>query len=178
MNKIFLLFLFLLITQTTTSFAQSSQDNKKQSQFFLGGGLGLDYGGLGLKFEYQPIKYVGAFVGLGYNVEGYGINLGASFYPFPNQKLQPLVHLLYGYNAVLITENMPELNKTYYGISPGIGGLLKTGKRDNKLSFAIFLPIRSQTFHDDYEAWKVNPNVRITQEILPFTFSIGFNWKL
>lgn len=178
MKKSILLFLFLLLCQSSISFAQNHDQEKVQSPVYLGIGLGLDYGGFGLKFEYQPIKYLGLIGSLGFNLQGLGINVGASFYPLPDKKFQPLATLLYGYNAAIINNDMSEYNKTYYGITPGIGAALKTGKKGNKLYLAIFRPFRSQSFKDDYQAMKNNPLIKIEQDILPVTFSIGFNWVM
>lgn len=179
MSKTVIFFLFLLFSQATISFAQDYYNEAEgRSPFYLGLGTGLDYGGLGIKLEYQPIKYLGISGSLGFNLQGPGINLGVSFYPLPNKKLQPLATLLFGYNAAIIVANKEELNKTYYGISPGIGAALKTGKKGNKLYLAIFYPLRNQSFKEDYEALKNNSLVIIDSDILFITFSIGFNWAL
>ena len=51
-----------------TSPEQNSEQYPKK--IYLGVGGGLDYGGLGVKFEFLPIKHFGVFVGAGYNLGG------------------------------------------------------------------------------------------------------------
>jgi hypothetical protein len=159
-------------------FAQKPVDLKTSPKIFLGLGLGLDYGGLGVKCEYLPLKYLGLSLGLGYNLQGPGINLGASFKPLPGKKIQPVATLLYGYNAVIVIQDRVEKNKTYYGFSAGLGGALRVGKKGNKLSLNIFYPFRSKRLQDDYEALQNDPTITLDTELLPIAYSIGFNWAI
>lgn len=45
---------------------------QENNQVYLGLGMGLDYGGVGAKVEYLPIKNVGVFAGLGFNLLSVG----------------------------------------------------------------------------------------------------------
>lgn len=158
-----------------------SQKLKPEAEFkkvYFGIGLGLDYGGLGCKVEYLPIKYVGVFGGVGYNFAGIGLNAGASFKALPDCKITPTVIGMYGYNSVIVVSGASQYNKTYYGPTAGIGGELKVGRKSNKLYAAILYPFRNEKFDNDYEALKVNPAVNITQDKSPVTFSIGFNFSM
>lgn len=144
----------------------------------LGGlGIGLDYGGIGFRAEYQPMKHLGIQGCIGYNFNGLGYNFGASFYPFPDWKVQPYLTGLYGYNAVIVVGNMPEYTHTYYGFSAGLGIALKTNDKGNKLVFELFKPFRHQAFSDLYHELRDNRNFDLSQVYI-FTFSIGYNWML
>ncbi|HET8573865.1 MAG TPA: hypothetical protein VFL76_08330 [Edaphocola sp.] len=144
----------------------------------LGGlGIGIDYGGIGVRAEYQPLSHLGIQGGLGYNLNGFGYNFGASFYPFPDWKVQPYITGLYGYNAVIVVSGRPEYNKTYYGFSAGLGFALKTSDKGNKLVFELFKPFRHQAFTNRYDELKNSSSIDMGQVYI-FTFSIGYNWRL
>jgi hypothetical protein len=158
-----------------------SQKARPEAEFkkvYWGIGLGLDYGGLGFKVEYLPIKYVGVFGGAGYNFAGIGFNAGASFKALPDCKITPTVIGMYGYNSVIVVSGASQYNKTYYGPTAGIGGELKVGRKNNKLYAAILYPFRNEKFENDYDALKVNPAVSVTQDKSPVTFSVGFNFSI
>jgi hypothetical protein len=143
----------------------------------MGLGLGLGYGGAGAKFEYLPIKYLGLSAGVGYNLLEPGLNAGASFKALPNKKIQPVVNLLYGYNAVILVKDWDKLSKTYYGFSVGLGVEFKLGQHRNKLSLSAYYPLRNRQFQDDYDAIKNNPALEVS-DMSPITYEIGFNWAI
>jgi len=152
--------------------------DQEPKQFYLGLGTGMDYGGLGFKFEYLPIKHLGLYAGAGYNFLGIGLNAGASFKLLPDRRLSPVVMGMYGYNGVISIKGASKYNKTYYGFSAGAGAELKLGERDNTLYFGVFYPFRNQPFHNDYDAVIADRHVFISQDLLPVTFSVGFNFSL
>jgi hypothetical protein len=185
MKKITLLTLSVCLALGSTTFAQDKLMRTQKAgpidefkKLYFGFGLGLDYGGLGCKVEYLPIKYVGVFGGIGYNFAGIGLNAGASFKALPDCKITPTVIGMYGYNSVIVVSGASLYNKTYFGPTAGIGGELKLGRKNNKLYAAILYPFRNEKFDDDYEALKANPTVSITQDKSPVTFSIGFNFSI
>ena len=156
--------------------AQRYNYDDEESIFFFGIGTGLDYGGLGVKIEGIPTPYLGIFGGVGYNFRGLGLNGGLSFKALPSKKLSPTIQAMYGYNAVIVVKELPEYSKTYYGPSVGAGLEWKLGRKPNKLSFAIYYPIRSDQYHKDIDDLKANPMIKFENEPLPITFSIGFNF--
>lgn len=87
-------------------------------QVFFGIGVGFDYGGFGIRTEYQPVKYMGIFGGLGYNLSDPSFNVGVSFKILPDKMVIPVVTAMYGYNGVI---KVPYQGDTYYGFTPGIG---------------------------------------------------------
>jgi hypothetical protein len=149
-----------------------------ESKLHLGIGAGLDYGGLGAKVEYLPVKYLGVFGGVGYNFLSLGINAGIQGRPLPDAKVQPIALLMYGYNGVINIKGYGGTTKTYYGLSAGLGGELKVGRRHNRLYIAVLYPFRSKEFKDDYDEIKRAPYIKLQSELLPVTFSFGFNWAL
>ncbi len=179
----------LIATTGSFSFAQKTNEvtNEYRSKLHLGLGFGMDYGGMGIKVEYLPIKYLGVFGSLGYNFRELGVNGGVQFRPLPDARIQPLVMAMYGYNGVINIKGdqqyldragLGDVNKSYYGPSVGVGGELKVGKKDNRLYLGIWLPFRSKEFTDNYDLVKESPYVEMSNELLPVTFSIGFNWAI
>lgn len=153
----------------------NSENDKKM---YFGLGTGMDYGGIGGKLEYLPVKYIGLYAGIGTNLLTIGINGGISLKVLPNSKITPVIQGMYGYNGVIIIKDSKEHNKTYYGFSTGAGAEWKLGRKDNKLYFGAFYPFRTQAFFDGIEKVKADPRIWYFNDPLPVTFSIGFNWSL
>ena len=154
-------------------YAQSEQS------VFLGLGCGLDYGGiLGGKIEYLPVKNVGIFGGLGYNLLSAGWNLGATYKILPDKNVSPNLMLFYGYNGVSKVDGASHYDMTSYGVTIGANLDISIGKRGNKLSVGLFVPIRSEKFNDNYDAIKADSNIEIENDLLPVAISVGFNFKL
>src|SRR5690349_17100641 len=95
MNRTTLIIFCLLFI----SLVGHSQDQQKPSRSFLGIGLGLDYGGIGMKLEFLPIKALGLFGGFGYNLVQPTYNAGASLKLAPGKRGTPVISCMYGYNA-------------------------------------------------------------------------------
>lgn len=60
------LFITLFWSIMQNAFAQQRKP-ETWMQFALGAGIGLDYGGLGVKFEYAPIPHLAVFGAARYN---------------------------------------------------------------------------------------------------------------
>jgi hypothetical protein len=157
---------------------QRSQTQNDFQRAYFGMGLGLDYGGIGIKAEFLPIKYVGIFAGVGYNIASVGVNGGVSIKALPNCRITPTAIGMYGYNSVIVVSGASQYNKVYYGPTVGIGGELKVGRHQNKLYAALLYPFRSEKFDKDYDVIKTTPGIEVTQEKSPVTFSFGFNFAL
>jgi hypothetical protein len=140
--------------------------SESEQQVYLGLGMGVDYGGLiGGKIEYLPIKNVGVFGGLGFNLLSVGWNVGATYKITPDKKVSPNLMAFYGYNAVLKIEGASSYNTTSYGPTFGGNVDIKMGN-GSKLSIGLFVPIRSKKFNDQYDAAKKNPNMFLRQGLL------------
>ena len=111
----------------------------------VGIGFGLDYGGIGSRVTYQPIKQLGIFGAVGYNFNSVGYNVGAQL-RFPSEKrIDWFLSGMYGYNAVIQISGATETKTTYYGPSLGAGVELKVGQsRKSFFSFELILPFRPQ----------------------------------
>lgn len=76
-------------------------NSSKSQTLFIGPGIGFDHGGIGVKAEFQPVKYVGIFAGAGYNLANVGVNAGIIYNVLPDKRVTPVITAMYGYNAVL-----------------------------------------------------------------------------
>ena len=153
-------------------YGQSSQ------KVYLGPGMGLDYGGIGGKVEYLPIKYLGLYGGVGYNLLSIGWNVGATCKILPNKRVSPNLMVFYGYNGVTKVIGASQYNMTSYGVTVGGNLDIKIGSKGNKLSAGLFVPIRSQKFMDNYDAMKNDRNIEMINSLLPIAISVGFNFAL
>jgi hypothetical protein len=153
---------------------------KPFSPFNIGIGFGLDYGGIGVSLNYIPIKQLGIFGGLGYNILGLGYNIGAAYRILPAKRFCPSLSAMYGYNAVISVEEADSpYDKTYYG--PTFGANLEwhgRKKTENYFKLSLLLPIRPQAYTDDLDKLKNDPNYEVKMEPWPVTFSIGYHFGL
>ncbi len=160
-----------------TSFAQSDYSN--EGQFHLGLGLGLTYGGFGGRAVYNPTDYLGAFLGLGYNLDGLGYNFGLMGYLPSEGRVQAYLSGMYGTNAVIAVEFVDGSTETesYTGVTFGVGMMLKSKKGNgNYWDFGILLPIRSSEYNDDIDALE-SFGVDV-DDPWPVLINVGYNINL
>ena len=161
--------------------AQHVEENsgvETYEQAFIGAGLGLDYGGAGVRVEFLPAKCIGLFAGAGYNFVDPGINAGASLKLAPGKKITPTAIIMYGYNAAIRIRNSDSGNdlhrKSYSGFSAGVGLDARVGRtQQNKFSFILFVPFRTEYFHRDFNALK-EEGYEFSSKPLPFALSVGY----
>jgi hypothetical protein len=143
------------------------------TRVYVGPGVGIDFGGIGLNAMSMLTERVGLFGALGYNFDNIGLNGGVRLYT-TNQiaRWRPFFSAMYGYNAVYLIKNAENFNRTFYGTTIGVGVDLKTSS-SNFWTFALQIPIRS----DDVKAYKTyleNSNIEIKRDLLPIAISIGY----
>ena len=146
----------------------------QESSAHLGLGLGIDYGGFGMRYTFLPTPTIGLFGSLGYNLAGAGYNVGAQF-KFPSTKrAQGYLIGMYGYNGVIVVSNSRSI---FYGPSAGVGLELRgKNKEDNFWNFELLVPFRDAAFQKQIDAWK-SLGVSVS-EPLPIAFSIGYHFNL
>jgi hypothetical protein len=161
--------------------AGGSQDAAYE-QAFIAPGIGLDHGGIGVRIEFLPVRCLGFFAAAGYNLIEPGINAGASLKILPGRRLTPTAVIMYGYNAVIKMKNhtagMVLHEKTYSGFSAGAGVELVAGKSHrNKINLVMFIPIRNDSFHRDYDNLK-EEGYAFASKPLPVAFSLGYGFSI
>ncbi len=149
-----------------------------EQKVYLGLGIGFDYGGIGGKLEYLPIKQLGLFGGLGYNLLSAGWNVGATYKILPNKRVSPNLIAFYGYNGVTRVIGASKYDMVSYGMTIGGNLDIMLGKSGNKLSVGLFIPFRSEKFMDNYDAIKADSNIEMQNDLLPVAISVGFNFVL
>src|SRR5688572_20737664 len=114
-----LFFSFSLMLLTSLSFAQNytryDDIPEQESVMNIGLGIGLDYGGIGGRVTFLPVKPLAVFAGVGYALVDFGYNLGAQLRIIPDNKFCPTFGVMYGYNGVIKVQNASTYDKIYYG---------------------------------------------------------------
>ncbi|MFH0865269.1 MAG: hypothetical protein V1904_03695 [Bacteroidota bacterium] len=145
----------------------------------FGYGLGIDYGGIGARFTYLPLKQIGIFAAIGFNLLNFGYNAGLVYRVTPNKKkLCPYANFFYGYNAVIKIKGTTKYDKIYYGFSSGVGLEIYSKKRSNIFHFELVVPFRTSEFNNDYEAIKNDPNIKLYNNLFPVLLSFGFHFPI
>lgn len=124
------------------------RSNNRLPAAYAGLGIGLDYGGIGIRMELYPVKYLSTFVGLGLNSAGFGFNTGLSVKFLPDRRATPYLCGMWGYNAVLHYAGGIQPATVYHGFTVGAGAEIFVGQRRNKVSLGLLFPFRDQEFKD------------------------------
>lgn len=149
----------------------NAQSNQKA---FFGIGAGLDYGGLGIRAEAQPVPSVGIFCGVGYNLLNPAFNAGASYKFLTNKRVQPILLAMYGYNGVIKVQSRYPY-KTYYGFSIGTGVEIYNKEKKNKLALEVLLPFRPEF---DKHLQDLKDGGYTFPGVTKVTFTIGYNFYI
>jgi hypothetical protein len=173
--------LFFICFCTLHSYAQTN--NNQHSNLYLGPGIGLDYGGLGVRAEFGTIKNFSIIGGLGYNLFSIpGMNAGISYKLYEHKRSAYHISAIYGYNAVIRIKYDNSLDsytdvQAYYGPSAGAGCDIYDKRKKNKLSVELWVPFRNSDFRNRHEGLK-DMGLKFQPDILPVTFSIGYNFSV
>jgi hypothetical protein len=143
------------------------------TRVYVGFGVGLDFGGIGVNAMSMVTEHVGLFGALGYNLDNIGLNGGVKLYA--NDQLarwRPYFSAMYGYNAVYIIENADNFNRTFYGTTIGVGLDLRDS-HSNFWTLALQVPFRGEVVKT-YKTFLENSNIEIKRDLLPLTISLGY----
>lgn len=167
--------LFLVAHLTSAQYYERPVDKTNEN---IGFGLGLDYGGVGVRATVLSFSRVDVFGGLGYNLAGLGWNTGLA-YRFDNgeNKVVPFANAMYGYNAVIFVENIGYGNafkEIYLGPTVGGGIELHMSNRKNYFNFELLIPFRDDQYQKDLDDLK-SLGVTFEAEPLPIGISVGFH---
>jgi hypothetical protein len=176
-----LFFSCLFVFFAATSFAQEYTKYdvvERESRVNIGLGLGMDYGGIGGRISFMPVKRLALFGAIGYALADFGYNVGAQLRIIPDGKVCPTFGFMYGYNGVIIIENASDLNKIYYGTSISGGIEIHFGGKPNFMNIELVVPFRSQEFYDYWDALKQSGAIDAISDPLPVAFSIGYHFAL
>ena len=180
MNKSNIIIMFILLAGL--NFDSIGQEQPSYDGSALGFGMGLDYGGFGMNFNYFPINDLGFFIGGGYALADFGVNGGIKVRVVSDKKftrVSPFLIGMYGYNTVIKIENASQYNKLFYGTTIGFGvDFLGNPHRKGYLSLALLIPIRNSNVNEYIDDLKNNHGVNFTNKLTPVTISIGYKFVL
>lgn len=159
----------------------SSKNSKSATSYeepstTLAVGLGLDYGGLGTRFTYNPSQYLGVYASAGFALSGFGFDAGVIGRFNPGNKYVFTLNALYGYNGSIYVQNDPANSKVYTGPSIGPGLIIRSDKNSNYWHVELLVPFRSSDFDNDYNALK--SRMEFSSVPRSVVLSIGYNFAI
>lgn len=155
---------------------QKYQEEELLSRASFGVGLGLDYGGIGVRFTFIPDPHVGIFGAGGFALVGFAYNVGAIVRFIPKKRFTPTASLMYGYNSAILVNGAPQYNKLYYGPSAGVGFQTKFRKDSGNYFHAeLIAPSRSSAFYRDLRQLKSSTTI---SDPLPILISVGYHFAI
>ncbi len=184
-RSIALIILFSFLTLSGL-WAQDSSQTKLQTShsdkhFSFGMGLGLHYGGLGMKAAYggfgESLEGLNVFLGVGYYINDPGINIGVQNF-FPGKGFsQFYLSMMYGTNATIVVDGASNYNENYYGLSLGAGLRLNSKKLPGSYwDFGLIIPSRSADYKDDVRRLNNDPLISDVTPPFPVLVNIGYNF--
>lgn len=120
-----------------------AQENFQEPQTYkvntIGAGLGIQYGVLGVNVDINVAPNLNLTGGIGTAIVGLGWNIGAKYFFLDVSKaFRPRVMALYGTNSVLQVVNASSYDKSYTGLSIGVGAQYMWGEsRTSGIDFDI-----------------------------------------
>lgn len=139
----------------------------------IGLGFGIDYGLLGARLSFVPVKYLAVSAAIGYTFNGAGYNGGVFARMLPDKKVCPYLGAVYGFNTVYLASGGESKNYNGFTISTGIE--LHRRNKPNFWNFGLNFPIRSQEFRDDEEVYKQDPGYVAPS---PVGITVGYHFSL
>lgn len=168
----------------TTNFTEEPTSHKRDKiekyKPTLGVGIGLDYGGfMGANILIYPKKKLGAFIGMGTNLTGFGFNVGGKFIFAPDTSdIKPFFIGMIGNNTSITVPASEKYNKVFYGPSIGIGfDYMPKDFFVGYWSFSIIIPFRSVKVNEYITELREEKNVVSTTSLYPILLSAGYRFN-
>lgn len=148
-------------------------------QLSLGPGLGMDYGFFGAKATFFPTKGLGAMFGAGVGPVNGWWNAAIKWRPGVDlaKYAQPTMLVMYGTNTMVIVDGASELNKTFNGLTIGLG-IDKKRFMYGYWSVAILIPMFSSDVDDYLLLMEDTYGLEFEEKGSPIKFSLGYNFIL
>lgn len=174
--KNFRILFAIIILSSFQAFGQSAgSDSEVPSKGDFGFGVGVDYGGFGGRVNVQATPVLGIMFGGGYNLAGFGYNVGLNARLSPDKRVVPVLLAMYGYNAVIRVTGSLDVREIYYGPSFGAGVQFKSRKNPkNFFNVELLVPARPAKYEQSLNFYK-SVGVDFSSEPLPVSFSFGYH---
>ena len=178
--RFILIFLIFLITLPSASAYLLRTDNDTSTvlrKVYLGGGIGLNYGGFGLQANILPIPHVRISAGYGTNLINMNYNLGLNFRMFPHKRFCPVMSYMYGYNGGIKRDDIINPGRSFKGSSLGAGLEIWNKKRVNFFQLQMLIPIKSIAFENQLGENDSDTFFKIIN-YNPILLSVGFHFGI
>lgn len=172
-----LLFLFITGFSVAAGWAHTLEDSlPKYRKVYLGPGLGLNYGGIGVQLNYMPVKTIRLSAGYGTNLLTMAYSLGINYRILADKRICPTASYYYGFNGSIQQKKETQFNKTFYGSTLGAGVEFWNRRRVNFFHLQLLVPIRSFEFNKSIE--EINKISEEKFNVIPLTVSLGFHFGI
>ena len=145
----------------------------------FGAGTGLSYGGIGGgRLGLNVLDGFNVFGALGYQLGGFGYNLGVMKHFEAKSRTQLYLTMMYGTNANFFAEDI-ELRKLFTGFTYGVG--IKVNSRKvpgNYWDLGILYPSKSEAFSDYQKHTVALHELNDYSKPFPISFNVGYNFDL
>lgn len=167
-----------MIFSCLLAFGQDINKSSRQGSSSFGLGLGLSYGGIGIKLGTNIANHTTLFGGVGYQIAGAGYNFGL-LYAVQSASLTEFYLIgMYGTNAGIISDGR-ELGELFTGPTFGVGIKVNSRKKEgNFWDIGVLVPIKSQDFYDRRDDFLNNPFISGFRDPSPIQINIGYNFDL
>ncbi|EPR68247.1 hypothetical protein ADICYQ_2717 [Cyclobacterium qasimii M12-11B] len=162
-----------------SAFSQKDHLSSQAGRANVGIGVGLPYGGIGLRMGTNVAKGVNLFGGVGYQIADIGYNLGI-IKDFESKGMaQFYLSGMVGTNAAIKIDGLPQSSKTYFGPSLGTGIKLNSNRKEgNFWDMGIIIPIRSSVYKSDLNGLKQDARITGLTEPWPVLLVFAYNFNL
>jgi hypothetical protein len=171
--------LVISVFLSALNFLSAQHLSTLKGQSSLGIGVGLPYGGIGMKLGYNTSDHVTFFGGLGYNMVGIGANGGIQL-SIPSEKQSEFYFTgMYGYNAVIISKDRSAMGEIFAGPSFGVGLKINSvSTRGNFWDVGLLGPVRSPKYKNAIQEIERSRNMRLESKPWPVLFYFGYNYNI
>lgn len=159
--------------------AQSANTSSEKGVKSYGLGVGLPYGGMGLRLGINVADRLNLFGGAGYQLAGIGYNVGLMKDFRPIGVTQLYVTGMYGSNAAIRLIGASYDDKVFLGPSAGGGIKINSrGYRGNYIDIGVLYPFTSSTYQQEFESIKNSSLANRLKDPWPVLVVIGYVWRI
>ena len=178
-KRLVFVFFFMLIIFSGYSQDDDGHLSSKKGETSFGIGMGLPYGGFGMRLGTNLADEFNLFGGIGYQISGVGFNIGLRKEFASSSMTQFYLLGMFGTNSVIKVVGLSEYDKVYTGATFGMGiKINSTRKEGNYWDIGLLVPVRSSNFHDDETRMQNDSRIASYTAPWPVLFCVGYNFNL
>jgi len=173
----YIILVFLLVLGTLI---RASDRNTNFDMTSIGGGFGMDYGGIGGSILCYPQKNIGLFAAYGKALISYEYNVGLKLRLITDNtvpRICPYLLGMYGYNTVIEVKDSPNENRIFYGTTIGCGFDIRIQPTNiGYFTLALLLPLRGANVTNYIESLTHQFGMQVDEKLSKIGFSIGYRF--